>query len=177
MPSLSSGGIFFVHPNQRNSAAPVIVVDADDVVLTEIIAALHLDQVKRLLARIGQPMLRSSWDEGRFIFAQQPGLVPDRHFGRSGYDDPMFRTVAMLLQRQLPARLDDDPLGLEAVAAVHGLIGSPRPVDLRRLVRSRMTPRTERLDHLLSLLRTVHRSDERRVVRDDAQDVVEPNRG
>ena len=47
------------------SLAPVIVLDADDVVLAEIAAGLHLDQLEHDLARIFQPVHRAHRDVDR----------------------------------------------------------------------------------------------------------------
>ena len=44
------------------------------------------------------------------------------------HDDPVLGAVAVLLQRQNAARIDDDALDLEARAHIDRLVITPRPV-------------------------------------------------
>src|SRR6478672_7992049 len=101
---------------------------------------------------------------GRLVFLQEPGLVADGHFGSSRNHDPMFRAMVMLLQRELRARLHDDPLRLKALAPVHGLVGAPGPMDAGWLVRACVLAVSQLLDDLLSILRAIERCEEHRVL-------------
>ena len=53
--------------SRRVSLAPVIVLDADDVVLAEIAAGLHLDQFEQDLAGIFQPVHRAHRDIDQLV--------------------------------------------------------------------------------------------------------------
>ena len=48
----------------------VIIFQADDIVFTEVVAALHFDDVHRLVAGIGNAMDVTNGDIGRFIRRQ-----------------------------------------------------------------------------------------------------------
>ena len=52
---------------RRSSASPIIILDADDVVLAEIAAGLHLDQLQQDLAGIFQPVDGADRDVDRFV--------------------------------------------------------------------------------------------------------------
>ena len=50
--------------------APVVVFEADDVVLAEVRARLHLDDLERHLARVGEAMRLAERDVGALVLAQ-----------------------------------------------------------------------------------------------------------
>src|SRR5215470_8445114 len=58
-----------------NSGPAVVVVEALDVVFAEVVARLHLDDVKRLGARVLQPMPGALGDVGRLIRPQIDGVA------------------------------------------------------------------------------------------------------
>src|SRR6185436_3871977 len=91
-------------------AALVVVLDADDVVLAEIAAGLDFDQFELDLAGILQPVHRADRDVDRFVLVHGLDQFVDGHLCRSAHHDPVLGTVVMLLQREPPARLDDDAL-------------------------------------------------------------------
>ena len=100
-------------PRRATSAslgAAIIVLDADDVVFAQIAAGLNLDQVKRYLAWIFQPVNGADRDIDRFVLVHGLDRLIHRHARGALHDDPVLRAVMMLLQRQPPAGLDDDTL-------------------------------------------------------------------
>src|SRR5262245_49098786 len=71
-------------------STPVNIVEAHDVVLAEIAADLHLDQLERDLARIGEPMNAPDRDIDRFVFVHAAHVIAERDLGRSLDHDPML---------------------------------------------------------------------------------------
>src|SRR3569833_4763045 len=90
------------------SVAGVNVLNADDVVLAEVSAGLHLDEVERNFPRFFQPVHAAERNEDRFVFSQQDFLIVARYDGRAVNDDPMLRTMIVFLLRKLGARIDGD---------------------------------------------------------------------
>src|SRR3990172_7776299 len=80
-------------------AAPIDVVEPDDIVLVEIGPRLNLDEKGRGLARIGEPMLLADGDVSRLVLAQHLDVLAARHLQRPGDDHPMLRPVVVALQR------------------------------------------------------------------------------
>ena len=60
------------------SGAPVIILDADDVVLAEITAGLHLDQFQQILTGTFQPVDRADQDIDRLILVHGLDKFIDR---------------------------------------------------------------------------------------------------
>src|SRR5688572_18591134 len=56
----------------------VRILETDDVVLTEIGARLHFDQLERHFARILEPVARTQRDVGRLVFGKQERLLAAR---------------------------------------------------------------------------------------------------
>src|SRR5439155_2773473 len=81
-----------------NSASVITVFVSDDVVLAEIAAGLHLDEIQRLISGVLEPMLRAKRNESRFVFAQFVNLVVARHARPAGDDDPVLRALVVHLQ-------------------------------------------------------------------------------
>src|SRR6266478_7966115 len=90
------------------------VVKPNDVVLAQITADLHLDQLQRNFPRIGEAMDRADRHIDGFIFVDEPYLVADRDLCDAAHHHPMFRAVEVLLQRQPAAGMDADSLDLIA---------------------------------------------------------------
>jgi hypothetical protein len=68
-----------------------------DVIFTEIAADLHLDQLERNLARIGEPVNAADRDIDRLVFIHAAHVAAERDLGRSLDDDPMLRAMEVLL--------------------------------------------------------------------------------
>ena len=79
--------------------AAIAVLEAHDVVLAEIGAGLHLDDVQRNLAGILDAMLRAERNVGRLILLEQERLLAARDARRAGDDDPVLGAMMMQLQR------------------------------------------------------------------------------
>jgi len=78
------------------SGAPIIILDAHDVVLAEITAGLNLDQFQQNLAGIFQPVDRADRDMDRFVLVHGLDEFIDRYARRAAHDDPVLGTVMML---------------------------------------------------------------------------------
>ena len=115
-------------------------------------------------------------DIGRFIFLQQPDVIADRHFGGARHHHPMFGTMVMLLERQPGAGFDDDALGLEAVAAIGGLVGSPRAKHFGGADRRLVAALAQHVDRDLHVLRPLEVGHQHRVARDHYADPFKAER-
>ncbi len=74
----------------NRSGAPIIILDADDVVLAEIAAGLNLDQFQQNLAGIFQPMDRADRDMDRLVLMHGLDEFIDRYARRAAHDDPVL---------------------------------------------------------------------------------------
>src|SRR5262245_32084658 len=88
------------------------VVEPNNVVLAQIAADLHFDQLQRDFSRIGEAMDRTDRHIDGFIFVHQPHIVADRDLGDATHYDPVFRAMEVLLQRQPAAGMNADSLDL-----------------------------------------------------------------
>src|SRR5690606_15647010 len=104
---------------------PVHVLVTDDVVLAQVTARLHLDQLEHPGARVLQPVLRAQRDVGRLVGVQLEYVVVAGHARGAADHDPVLGAVLVRLQRQPRAGLDLDPLDLEAVVAVDRVVAAP----------------------------------------------------
>src|SRR5947208_1922492 len=95
-------------------AAAVDVVESDDVVVAGSAADLHLDQLERNFAGIGEPMNAADRDIDRLVFVHDAHVAAERDLGRSLHHHPMLRPMEVLLQREHAARLHDDAFDLVA---------------------------------------------------------------
>src|SRR5688572_14163036 len=88
----------------------VRILEADDIVLAEVGARLHFNQLERHLAGILEPVARAEWNVGRLVFGKQERFLAARDLGSAYHDDPVLGAMVMHLQRQAGARIDDDAL-------------------------------------------------------------------
>src|SRR5579863_8693473 len=109
-----------IPPCAARSRPAIIVFDADDIVLAEIAAGLHLDQFEVDLARIFQAMLGPARNIRRFVFVQDLGFVADRDPRGAAHHDPVLGAMMMQLQRQPPARLHHDAFDLKGRTPIDG---------------------------------------------------------
>src|SRR5438477_7595092 len=77
----------------RFSVPPVGVLEAHDVVLAEIGARLHLDEMERDLAGILQPVADAERNIGRLVLVEQDLLAAPHHLGGARDDDPVLGAV------------------------------------------------------------------------------------
>src|ERR1700730_11290883 len=85
-------------------SAPVIVLDADDVVLAEIAAGLDLDQLQLNLAGVFQSMGGADRDVDRFVLVNDLDQFIAGDMRSASHHDPVFGARVMLLQREPAAR-------------------------------------------------------------------------
>src|SRR5262249_5202296 len=82
-----------------SSLAPLInILEPDNIVLAEIAAGLHLDQLERNLAVIGEPVDAADRNVDRLVLMDDALFVTERDFGGAAHHHPMLGAVAMLLQ-------------------------------------------------------------------------------
>src|SRR5688572_19424506 len=125
----SSNGTFMVAdtPSQSvpASLAAIGVIEADDVVLAEIAARLHLDDLQRFRPRVLDAMYGADRNVGGLVLGQREDIVAARNARRALHDDPMLGAVSVLLERELCARLDREALHLEARPGVDAIVAAP----------------------------------------------------
>src|SRR5688572_568984 len=125
----SSKGTFMVEAlgsgSVRAARAAVGVLDAHDVVLTEVAARLHLDDLQDLGAGVLDPVHCADRYVGRFVLAEVEDLVVARDAGAALDDDPVLGAMRVLLQGQLRARLDREALNLEPGAGIDAVVAAP----------------------------------------------------
>src|SRR5579884_3365629 len=146
------------------AGSPVTILEPHDVVLAEVRARLHLDDVQRDLAGILDAVTDADRDVRRLILLEQEDLIAAGDACRAGDDDPVLRAMMMQLQGQRRARLDLQALHLEARAVLDAVVAAPGPEDLameRVLVAA---PLLEPMDELLHVLHAVLRRDEHGVL-------------
>src|SRR5215472_5663018 len=85
-PAARSGGSALCRSFGRT--ATIDVVETNDVVLAEIAAGLHLDQLERDFSQIGQTMDRTDGDVGRLVLVHDLFDLADRHFRSAAHHDP-----------------------------------------------------------------------------------------
>ncbi len=95
--------------------ATITVLIAYNIVLTEIFARLHLDDLERNLAWVFQAMGLAEGDVGALVFSEQKGFTALSNLGRALDDDPVLGAVVVALQGEAAARLDSDALDLKAI--------------------------------------------------------------
>ena len=69
----------------------IAILEADDVVLAEIAAGLHLDDVQRDFPDVFEPMEGIERNIRRLVLGQDQFLIAANHLGRSLHDNPMPR--------------------------------------------------------------------------------------
>ena len=93
------------YPGRSDLGPPVVVLEAADVVLADVVAALHLDDHQLLVVRVGDAVRRPEADVDRVTGLRDDGLAVDDAGGRAGDDDPVLGAVLVGLVAQPLARL------------------------------------------------------------------------
>jgi hypothetical protein len=114
------------------SAAGVDVLVADDVVLAEIAAGLHLDQHHRQFAGVLHPVHGAQRDVDRLVLGHQLHVAADGHLRGALHHDPVLGAVVVALQAERRAGVHDDALDLEARAHHQALEPAPGAVVARQ---------------------------------------------
>ena len=129
-----------------SALAAVVVLEAVDVVLAGVLAALDLDDHQRLVARRCRSGAPGRWPRRGSPRGRPPSLAVDDAGRLAGDHDPVLGAVLVGLVGQPLVRLDDDPLHLEARPLVEDVPGTPGAVlglpGHRRLVRPASAGRT-----------------------------------
>src|SRR3954465_15895342 len=78
--------------------ALVDVLDADDVVLPQVGAGLHFDELQRDLPGVLEAMHLAHADVDRLVLAERHRLRAARDARRAAHDDPVLRAMVVVLQ-------------------------------------------------------------------------------
>ena len=78
----------------------VVVIETDDVILTQILATLDLDDHQRDFAGIFQAVVLADGDKGGLVDIDHLLLVTAGHQRGAGHHDPVFAAMVVLLQRE-----------------------------------------------------------------------------
>ena len=165
-----------LHRVRYRLRSAVSVLEADDVVLAEIGARLHLDEVERDLAGIFEAVARAERNVGRLVLVQDQLLIALGHLGGAGDDDPVLGAMVMHLQRQPAARLDHDMLDLHAVAVMDRAVGAPGAVHQRVGGELVAIAALEPRDEPLHILGAVAARDHHRIGGRDDDEILHPER-
>src|SRR5215472_4448134 len=92
----------------------VDILEAHDVILTEVGARLYFDDLERRGAGILDAVLDAQRDEGRLVLLEHEHLIPARDARRAGDHHPVLGAMAVQLQRERAAGLHLQALHLEA---------------------------------------------------------------
>lgn len=154
------------------SGAPVNIIEAHDVVFSQVFTALHLDHHQRQDAGVGDAMLMTCGDVGGLVSGDHGFAFSVDHLGHAADHDPVFAAVMVHLQAEAGAGLDGDPLdfvaltffqhGVVAPGAVHGAVHAVQFVVIC----------LEGVVQVLDVLRTILRGYEQSVGRVDDDETV-----
>src|SRR5690606_16767214 len=142
---------------------PVAILETHDVVLTEIVAALGLDQMDVRAGRILEPVHGAGRDVGRLVRLEQELRVADAHLRGAVHDRPVLAATLVRLQRQHVAGADRQALDLAVLGVLQHGETAPRTMYGRMMDRARMTARAQSFDDLAHFLRTLAIGDQQRV--------------
>src|ERR1700741_3988155 len=106
--------------------AAVAVVVANDVVLAQVAARLHLNDMQRNASRVLNTMSHPDRYEGRLVLFEQEHFIAARNARGPRYHHPVLGAVGMHLQRQHASGAHDEPLDLKALAVVDAVVAAPR---------------------------------------------------
>src|SRR5437660_187100 len=136
----------------RGLFASIAILEAHDVVLAEVFAALHFDEYQVFAPGVFKTVLGTRRDISRFVRRHfELGFAVD-DLGRAADHDPMFATMVVHLQREGRARLHDDALDLEPGALLDDGIGAPGPENGAVKLVAFMAPGLELAHDLLHIL-------------------------
>src|SRR5438093_1390655 len=143
----------------------VVVCKAHDVVLAEIVAALHLDDVQRHGAGVLQTVRRSLGDARALVDVEIEDALATGDPRGAGRDDPVLAAPVMVLERQAPSRLDRDALDLILRPLLQHRVAAPGPMDglVDQVLRGLLL--AEQFHHLLDVLGPILGADQRGVGR------------
>ena len=108
--------------------APVFILETDDIVLTEIVTALHFDQHQIDNTRVHQTVLMTRTDKGGLVGIQHQFLLVVDHHCHPADNNPVLASVVMHLQGQRSFGFHYNSLDLEALAIFQRCVGTPRTV-------------------------------------------------
>ena len=107
-------------------------MEADDILLGDPAAHLHLDKLQRPRGRVVQSMHGAHGNE-KAVAGFEPALLPVAGGERFAVDDdPMLRAAIVILKRQPRTGRDRDQLDQEPGADMQNGIGTPGAQDGRR---------------------------------------------
>jgi len=93
--------------------AVIVVIEPDDIVLSEIFTVLYLDDLERDFTGIFETVFRGNGNVCAFVRMHVIDLVAVRHPRCSGNYDPVLAAVMMALIGQFCTGINDDAFDLE----------------------------------------------------------------
>ena len=102
--------------------SPVLIIEAHNIILAQVIARLHLNNLQINLALVLQFVLYAGGYISRFVGRHTKSFFSPGDGSCSPYHHPVLRTMTMQLQRNTRARLDNQSLDLKAAAFIQTLI-------------------------------------------------------
>jgi hypothetical protein len=118
----------FIDWVKGTSCSSEVVFETLNVVFTEIIAALHLDEDQILVGGILHSMGRADRDVDRFAGANRDLSTIERNLGSSLYDHPVFGALRVFLVAESLSRQHFDSLDLERASFFQDRVGTPGPL-------------------------------------------------
>ena len=152
-----------------------IVFDADNVIFAGVFADLNFDDDERKFAIILQTVNFAHFNISGFIRTHVKNFITHGASRRSADNDPMFRTVQMLLERKAFARSYHNALNLVTFIVVQNRIRSPRTRNGLRHIGERRMLSLQRFDNFLYLLTRRKRCDEESIRRIDDEHFIQIN--
>src|SRR5262249_32496271 len=103
-----------------------VVLEANDIVFAEIVAALHFDEDQIFFAGVLNAVGSADGNVDRLAGTNRDLTTVERDLRRSADDEPVFRTLRVLLITQSFSGQHFDPFDLESGCFFQHLVSSPR---------------------------------------------------
>src|SRR5438876_8710102 len=158
------------------SLASVAILEAHDIILAEIGARLHFDDLERHGTGVLDAVLHAHRDIGRLVLLEEKDFVSAGHARGAGDDHPVLGPVMMQLQGERGAGVDVETLHLEARPALEAVVAPP---GAEHLAVERVLGALELLQschELLHVLSAIHGRHEHRVLGLDHHVIPESHR-
>src|SRR5450759_389247 len=134
------------------SLPSVMVIETNDIVFPEVIAALHFDHHAIDFAGVGEAVGRAGGNVGRLVRTDRDFVLAVHHLGNARDHHPVLAATLMILQRKRSAGLDHDTLDLEARPVLQHGVSAPGAMHGAVQPRARVAACLEAVDDALYIL-------------------------